>query len=286
MRYSLKKTDSPLYVISDLHLGSGRRDNFSELQRVKQLIGLLDHIESEGSQLVVLGDFIDLWRFGLGAIIKSHPDILSRFSDIDCVYVPGNHDLAITDVPEGIRAEFAIFNKISEPFGIDINGKNFVFCHGHEVDNLNRYIKPSLGRLLGCLAMTVEQVVARQVFDSDNIRALLFEVEAAIVASWSVLWCGFNRFVTESLTVRQMAVEMLKHKHNVKTISKYKDYLEKSHTVVNAHTHRAGNFKDCYYNSGSWALGNSDFLRIIPDGVVEVLKWTKNGISPNCNLLA
>jgi UDP-2,3-diacylglucosamine pyrophosphatase LpxH len=286
MSYSLKKRDVPLYVMSDLHLGAGRRDNFSEPARVKQLRMFLEHIGNEGSQLVILGDFLDLWRFNLSAILTEHPEIIKLFSQIDCVYIPGNHDLGIGDVDEAARGRFDVFNKISEPFVFDIGGQKFVFCHGHEVDTLNRYINPSLGKLLGHSAIFVEHFARKQIFDSDNIRSVAYEIEAVIIELWLMMVLGVSRFVNDSLTIRRRTLDFLKKRHNIKTISKYEDYLDESHIIINAHTHKAGNFNNCYFNSGSWALGNSDFLRIIPDGAVEVLKWTAGGIVGNNASLA
>lgn len=286
MSYAFKKRDVPLYVMSDLHLGVGRRDNFSDSQRVTQLLTFLDHIGNEGAQLVILGDFFDLWRFNLQAILAEHPEIIERFSQVDCVYIPGNHDLGICDVNSEIRSRYDIFNKISRPFISDIGGQKFVFCHGHEVDMLNRYINPSFGKALGHSAILVEHFARKQIFDSDNIRGLIFEVEAACIELWSIMVLGLSQFVNDSITIRRMVLDFLKKRHNLKTISKYEDYLDDSHTVINAHTHKAGNFNNIYFNSGSWALGNSDFLRIIPDGMVEVLKWTSHGIAANNTLLA
>jgi UDP-2,3-diacylglucosamine pyrophosphatase LpxH len=286
MKNTSIRKDAPLYVISDLHLGSGRRDSFKDPARIRELMGFLDHIEKEDGRLIVLGDFFDLWRFKLSSIIKTHPDILQRFSEMDCIYVPGNHDRNVINVPKELRNKFLIFDKVAEPFSIDIGGRDFIFCHGHEVDNLNKFIKPSLGKVLGHLAIGIEHFASKQVFDSDHIRSAIFEAEAAIAAFWSTMMFGINRFITESLTVRNLTLEMLKHQHNIKTINRYKNFLEKSHTVVNAHTHRAGCFRDCYFNTGSWAMGNSDFVRILPDGVVDVLKWVGGKARKNETLLA
>ncbi len=286
MSYSLKKRDVPLYVMSDLHLGAGRRDNFSEPARVKQLLKFLDHIGDEGGQLVILGDFFDLWRFNLSAILSEHPEIVKRFSQIDSIYIPGNHDLGIGEVDCDVRERFDVFNKIGKPFACEIGTQKFIFCHGHEVDMLNRYINPSFGKVLGHSAIFVEHFAKRQIFDSDNIRGVIFELEAALIELWSMMVLGLNRFVNDSLTIRRTTLDFLKKRHNIKTISKYEEYLDDSHIIINAHTHKAGNFNNFYFNSGSWALGNSDFLRIIPDGAVEVLKWTTQGIAGNNTSLA
>ncbi|MFI4911300.1 MAG: metallophosphoesterase [Sedimentisphaeraceae bacterium JB056] len=282
----MKKQDVPLYVISDLHLGFGRRDSFNEPARIRQLFSFVDHIEKENGQLVILGDFFDLWRFRLSSIVKTHPDIIQRFSELDCVYVPGNHDRAVLNVSKTLKDKYGIFNKISEPFSVNIKDKKIIFCHGHEVDTLNKFIRPSFGKILGHFAIIVEHFAKRQIFDSDNIRSAIFEAEASIASAWSTMILGINKFITESMTIQKLAVEMLKHKHNIKTINRYKKHLDQEHIVINAHTHKAGYFKDCYYNSGAWSMGNSDFIRISPNGMIDVLKWENTGIKKNLTLLA
>lgn len=281
-----QKRQTPLYVISDLHLGAGRRDSFSDPDREKDLMRFLDQAERQQAQVIILGDFLDLWRFNLSAILEAHPAIIKRFSEMDCVYVPGNHDLAVHGISDEIKSRYNIFNKVGKPFSMEIGGRNFLFCHGHEVDSLNRYIKPFMGKALGHSAILIEHLAGNQVFDSDNIRGVLFEAEAVFIALWSMMVLGLNRFVNDSLTLRRMVLDFLKKKHNIKTICKYEDYLDDKYTIINAHTHKAGNFNNCYFNSGSWSLGNSDFLRILPDGAAEVLKWTSRGAAKNDTILA
>jgi UDP-2,3-diacylglucosamine pyrophosphatase LpxH len=84
--------DRQLFVISDLHIGSGGpRDPLTSLEKRHLLESFLEHVQREDGELIILGDMMDLWRFGLMAVVNTHRELLDRLSEMDVTYIPGNH---------------------------------------------------------------------------------------------------------------------------------------------------------------------------------------------------
>ena len=51
--------------------------------------------------------------------------------------------------------------------------------------------------------------------------------------------------------------------------------------AIVGHTHKAGQFENWYFNSGSWTGKTNNYLRIQPDGEVRAFDWDINGAKPN-----
>ncbi|MBN1256742.1 MAG: metallophosphoesterase, partial [Planctomycetes bacterium] len=88
--------NNPIYVISDLHIGAGGpRDSFSQYNRGANFNSFLDHVKKEGAELIILGDFLDLWRFDLKKIIEKRNGLLDRLAEMKISFILGNHDQAL-----------------------------------------------------------------------------------------------------------------------------------------------------------------------------------------------
>lgn len=125
-----------IYFVSDTHLGDGSAaDRF---RYPDQLLDLLDRIAAEPrAQLVLLGDIMELWAFGMESVMIRHAPILTalgRLSEKHPVhYVVGNHDCLpwyyfLGKAAGGIR--------ITERFTAARGA--LVALHGHQYDPFNR----------------------------------------------------------------------------------------------------------------------------------------------------
>ncbi len=121
--------DRPLWFVSDLHLGNGRRsDTFMGKDRA--LCELLETVRSEGARLVICGDAIDLLQANnLTPVIRAHGDLLRQLSNMPedqrVIYIHGNHDDDIKVYGDLLRFE------VCERLRV---GDELVALHGHQFD--------------------------------------------------------------------------------------------------------------------------------------------------------
>jgi UDP-2,3-diacylglucosamine pyrophosphatase LpxH len=274
-----------LFVISDLHIGSGGpRDPLASLEKRRLLESFLTHVQREDGELIILGDMIDLWRFGLMAVVKTHHDLLDRLSEMNVKYIPGNHDqvLAALQHPGGIIHPF--FDRLAAPSARIIGDRQFCFTHGHELDPINGRIGPNVGKALGLSASLIEWAKGAQVFSSEVIGEALLELAETILAQYSALAGQVRRLAYEEPAVSRTP---LKTKHEQNMLRRHNNCrISNGHDVViSAHTHRPGTFGGWYYNSGSWTGGASTFLRIMPDATTKLFDWTPSGPRMNETIL-
>jgi len=150
----LNNTRSQIVVISDIHLGVS--DAFAETQKNREaLVNLLTQIKNSPNvaELVIAGDLLDGWFVPMDYVL---PDSQSTFFDsvaannesiIDAInaiitaglikvtYVPGNHDLLLTDADlEKILPGINQARGDVQGLGTYITGKNLeiVIEHGHK----------------------------------------------------------------------------------------------------------------------------------------------------------
>ncbi|MBN3039787.1 MAG: metallophosphoesterase, partial [Candidatus Omnitrophica bacterium] len=120
--------------ISDLHLGDGSRtDDFS---RDRELLEFLDFIETEDAELIILGDFLELWQADLDRILFAHAKVIERLLKLNgkLTYVIGNHDyipfIRYTELGLGVCQEY------------HSSSLALIAEHGHKYDIFNRYKNP------------------------------------------------------------------------------------------------------------------------------------------------
>jgi UDP-2,3-diacylglucosamine pyrophosphatase LpxH len=281
--------EKPLFVISDLHIGNGGpRDTLDNLDKRHLIDSFLNHVQMENGELVILGDMIDLWRFGLSSVVKTHRDLLDRLSEMNVTYIPGNHDQAISLLQRPGQAVHPFFDKIATPCTHQIGGRKFHFMHGHELDPINGRIGPNVGKALGLSAGIIEWAKGAQVFSSEILGEALLELGERILAQYYALTQGFKRCLgcargccdmTDRKTLKTQHEHNMLYRHNNSRISNGHD------VIVSAHTHKPGIFGDWYYNSGSWTGDASTFLRIMPDATTKLFDWTNSGPQHNHTVL-
>lgn len=145
--------------ISDLHLGDGSRTD--DFHRDKEFLKFLEFVKSYAQELIILGDFLELWQADLDRIVFCHSEIINKLlslrNAVKLTYVIGNHDyipfIKFVDSSDGICLEYR------DPE----NG--LVAEHGHQYDIFNRYknplraIKWPQGKRLTLLIASLERLV-------------------------------------------------------------------------------------------------------------------------------
>jgi UDP-2,3-diacylglucosamine pyrophosphatase LpxH len=275
-----------VFVISDLHIGSGGpRDTLDSLDKRHLVESFLNHVQREDGELIILGDMIDLWRFGLMAVVRTHRELLDHLNEMNVTYIPGNHDQVLGSLqhPGGIIHPF--FDKLASPCTRQIGSRQFHFMHGHELDPINGRIGPNIGKALGLSAGLIEWAKGAQVFSSEVIGEAMLELGERVLAHYYALTHGIKRHLgcgshghcdmADRTPLKTQHERNMLRRHNNSRLANGHD------VVISAHTHRPGVFSDWYYNSGSWTSDASTFLRITPDAVTKLFDWTNFGPRPN-----
>ncbi len=117
------------YFISDAHLGLGNKNE--ERAKEKRLIGFLDHISNDVSQLIIVGDLFDAWFEYRTVIPKGFHRFFAKISEITdrgipVHYLAGNHDYWARDF---FRDELGM-KTYSHPFELLIDEKKVFIHHG------------------------------------------------------------------------------------------------------------------------------------------------------------
>jgi hypothetical protein len=155
--------------------------------------------------------------------------------------------------------------------------------HGHEFDPFNRRTRRAIWGKIMCLPTdTIEWINGAPVATADIIEEALLKLEAKLFELW--LWLCLKMKKTfgyplhpcnassrfKHLRTKQMLVRQQVHKN-----------LQGYDIAISAHTHKAGSFKNWYFNSGSWIGDASNFLSILPDGKTTIFDWTAMGPKRN-----
>ena len=280
----------PVFVISDLHIGDGsQKDNLSRNNKEKLLHLFLDYIQNENGELIIVGDFLELWHYSLDNIISCRRALLDQLSEMNVSYVPGNHDAAAMSIDTNSELPHPFFNKTVRPFIRIIGGKRFKFMHGHEIDPFMwrgvekpiRFFRP-LAQLFtpGSECIYLSQDVIADAFLELGECLWILKKWAENRLSKAVEQCCSvvpnNKLASLKRGIR--TYNILK-RHNEDRARGFYDIS------VAGHTHKAGKFGDWYYNSGSWTGRTNNFLRISPDGSVELSDWDKDGPKIRTNAL-
>ncbi len=122
--------------ISDLHLGDGSRTD--DFHRDKEFLEFLAFVESESEELIILGDFLELWQADLDRVLFQHSEIINKLislkNKVRITYVIGNHDY----IPfvKFIDSRLGICLEYRDP-------ENAIIAeHSHRYDIFNRYKNP------------------------------------------------------------------------------------------------------------------------------------------------
>ena len=281
------KQNKPIYVVSDLHLGSGgRRDNFATYHKEEQFFDFLDFVEKNDGELIITGDLVDMWRFRIRRILRRYAELFDRLAEMNVSYIVGNHDQAIEPLVQNGIVPHSFFEKATEPFTRLIGDKHFKFMHGHELDPFNSRMKHLWGRIICISAGALEWINGAPFYTTEAIEKVLINFEEQLLEMWMRI--GLEMKNTLSLDICPPGcVSRLKNIKTKKLLERHQDYKNsQGHDItISAHTHRVGSFKNWYFNSGSWVGETNNFLNILPDGSTTVFDWTKSGPKKNQTIL-
>ncbi|MFC1703344.1 UDP-2,3-diacylglucosamine diphosphatase [Candidatus Omnitrophota bacterium] len=122
--------------ISDLHLGDGSRTD--DFHRDRQLLEFLEFVESQAKELIILGDFLELWQADLDRVVFRHSEVINKLlslrKKIKFTYVIGNHDYIPFVKFVGADSDITLEYRDDE--------QQIVAEHGHRYDIFNRYKNP------------------------------------------------------------------------------------------------------------------------------------------------
>lgn len=271
-----------IIIVSDLHIGDGGpRDNFAVDNKAQRFSGFLDYVQQQRAELFILGDLFEFWQANIGKVLMHQKDLIERLSEMQVVYVVGNHDADFEDlVGTGFLAH-PFFERMSGPFERTISGKRFKFMHGHELDPFNCDGTPRWGRILAILGGILEDRKGSPLLSAGGMtEKSLLKVGRSFMWLWNKSVNLFEKSerhekphsLGESLTPAQDPGKIkgiMSLYHNNKRQEGY-DFL------ITGHTHKAGLFQDWYCNSGCWVGLRENFLRIQTDGQVHVYEWRDN----------
>lgn len=279
-----------LFIVSDLHIGDGSsRDNLVKDNKITLFNRFLDEIEKQDGVLLILGDLLELWRYSLDSVLNRWWKLFDRLAEMNVVYVPGNHDELFNPRYAKDRNMHRFFQLLQQPFYKTIGGKRFKFMHGHEVDPLIsrnvRAFQPFLRFLAGSLEFRSHSCL----ITSDRATDIFLEAGEQSLRIWHTLTRQVNHAVYSHLGFSSESMTWLKCPIRTRNMLArfYKQQESEVYDVtVTGHTHKAGYFRDWYFNCGSWTRNIMNYLMIYPDGQIEVRNWTSNGSGINTDSVA
>jgi len=261
--------------VSDLHMAD--RSGADDFNSPELFMRLLDYVESERSELILLGDIFELWQADLDKIFFYYSDIISRLlklaGKIKVSLVVGNHDYI--PFARYIGKTFGNINILEEYMDESVK---LLAHHGQRYDPFNdvdlaadsikeplgqriawsiglieRYLDPGIDEKLGGIVRRLQSLLSR---GKDVLRHVAKEYVKREMAR------ADDEFWQEVIRVRSSGSPgQFRFK---KYIGVYEEEVKKEfkrgfRIVVIGHTHipeKVTYGKNVYVNTGSWA-GNS-----------------------------
>ena len=251
------KPKQNVIFISDLHLGSGKANDF---HKTYQLHKLLDYAEKYASELVIVGDFLELLQCEFEEIYIQHHEIFKHLftlaKKIPVKYVIGNHDalVAIDYSPEG-GGKF-LGSEIEVLPAYENADLKLIALHGHQYSLLNskedilnvtEASNPGdkVARMVGWLEENVNGKI-------DNVLEKAYLDYKKLLHKISGETRNYAKMVNPSHPdYQKLGGDYLEYEEGACDILK----SEKYEIAIFGHTHLPGVKHICggiYANSGSW----------------------------------
>ena len=269
-------------MISDLHLGDGSlRDNFNFGKRQILLHSFLDHVDKQEGELIILGDFLELWGHRLESVISKQGHLLDRLAAMGAVLVPGNHDAEVMSWENMSKPPHAFFVTTTRPFVRMIGGKRFKFMHGHEADPFVQGNMETLARALTAYTPVLAFENAFLTLSNDALVDVVLEVGENILRLWDWITGSVKKTFRHCCSVvpnNSLTISKERFRTRKMLTRYYQDRSQDLYDIaIVGHTHKPGSYGGWYFNSGSWTGRTNNFLRISPEGTIEVSDWDENG---------
>ncbi len=130
-----------IIAVSDLHLGHPISNRAGFIRFIDEF---LKPKREEITQLILLGDVLDLWRRDPTTVVLENLDTFNNLCSLGfhIYYIVGNHDLIMTDFAQGQAGEEVLIGLTCNPTNITVctehqlvnGGNSFRFIHGHQID--------------------------------------------------------------------------------------------------------------------------------------------------------
>jgi UDP-2,3-diacylglucosamine pyrophosphatase LpxH len=239
---------------------------------------------------VIVGDLFELWRYKIENVLERRRRLLDEFYSFNVTYVPGNHDSQMLSFIGAQNLPHPFLRCISKPFCRTIGSTKFKFMHGHEVDPFIPSDSSSWGWFLGKADYVFQSKNGVCILSNDWLSDLMLEFGEYALGMWRWIFTKFGIAVREygRALPNEKITTLARGLRTQKMLSRYNtDRVEGLYDVaIVGHTHRAGHFDNWYFNSGSWTGAANNFLKIWPDGNVEIFDITVDGVSANNTAIA
>ena len=237
-----------IIAVSDLHLGFEQCDKPAFIRFLEKL-----HSDPSITDLVFVGDIVDMWRRDASGIFLENHEILDQIIDLqkkmNFHYITGNHDYHLLKLQgRGYPLQFL------EELTLQQDGVSCRFIHGWEFDELQRvHFMESL-----CHAMSDHKG------DRDsNIWAHLTRDEGDLSRAFHAVEHIGKRKIADTLQLDPQ--ERLKE--TLKGVEKKaRSTVKPGEVLVFGHTHRPFiNKEENLVNTGSWLMNapvHNTFVRL------------------------
>jgi len=241
-----------IYFLSDFHLGAP--DYESSLLREKKIVGFLNEIKKDVSEIYLLGDVFDFWFEYGKAVPKGYVRLLGKLAELSDAgiklhYFTGNHDMWVFGY-----LEKELGAKIyREPVKREICGKKFYMAHGDGLgpaDSGYKFIK--------------------SIFSSKICQWLFARIHPNLGIRIAEYWSAKSRIAAENIKFKGEKEWLIIHSKKI---------LEKEHYdyFIFGHRHMPLDYKlsdkSRYINLGEWLI---HFSYAVFDGNNLELKYYRD----------
>ena len=223
-------------VTSDQHLGYANSDKSA----FHEFLDTLSQ-ESDVTDLILLGDVVDMWRRDASGVFLDHHDTIAKIlslksKGVNIFYVAGNHDYHVLNL---VNPTYPI--KFSKEVNLTDGNVNYRFVHGYEFDSEQRVTMMAfLCRVMSDRGGVVEGEIWT---DLGNWKSALSKLEPAFLKT---------DLAAVAQRLHQRPEDRLKgslHKINAAAFNAVKP----GEILVFGHTHAPFvNKAENVVNSGSW----------------------------------
>jgi UDP-2,3-diacylglucosamine pyrophosphatase LpxH len=225
-----------IVAVSDQHLGIENVDKAAFNQFLDQLPG-----DSSVTDLVLLGDVVDMWRRDASGIFLENKDTFDKIAVLQkkmrVHYIAGNHDYHVLKL-QGHSYPFKFLKDLS----LEQDGVTCVFKHGYEFDEMQReHFMESL-----CHAMSDAKG------DRDtNIWTALSRDKGDVMYAFSVLFRRSNLHRAAAQLLLDPEERLIDSLNRVE--KRARASLQPGQVLVFGHTHKPFvNKENNLANTGSW----------------------------------
>lgn len=226
-----------LAVISDLHLGRGRADQFGHEE--SRFLRFLDYLEANFERIVLLGDIYETLSARPAAQVRElkrakedHQALSERFERPMYRYLHGNHDLVA-----------ATIENRPDTLTLTVDNKRFAFMHGHQFDWVVKKARFVSEWTAWLASWFVRLGLGSLIKVGEAVERIVMGVDAGAPSDPTTLSKPdrFQRAAVSWASANQVDVVVTGHTH---------------HGVVSPHGDRL------FLNSGSCAEGRFSFLAL------------------------